>query len=529
MNYAAMSGDIYIEYIFKYFPNIDVSVLATLEDIIENTNWDNPQTSLDWNNLAVIDLINADFSTDSTSREYFIQKSKYSLDKGFKLDKNLFCIGHYILIQSMLGDNASNLIEYANANLLNKDNNYPLGNGLVYLPAKRRSYLEIENIINADNSYNQSCMFFAEAIRHSMFILYDTEARDSLKIAAEIFSHNSCVLLMTGVNYLINALHYPSLKEFPQIQYFHQAHLIKKDNPIFLQALYLCYRDLCDFDNAKYWLDYAKDTCIKDADKLNNPEWQWTKLKISEPITYVGFDQDLILTIEPSFRSIVTSVLIGQNDWFEGEMEFWRDTITEGMTVIDVGANAGVYTFSAAKRVGASGLVLAVEPFSKCVTYLHETCKINKLDMVKICHGAASNYSGKAKLLIDISSEANKLIEDGNQDTCNFEEVECFTLDSLIEKYRVQKVDILKIDAEGYELEILQGAYNLLSKFAPVIIYESNKVGDSINIDILDLLRSLDYQLYEYKPFIKKLVISNLTSTLNIIALPNSKNQYYTI
>jgi ribosomal protein L11 methylase PrmA len=62
-------------------------------------------------------------------------------------------------------------------------------------------------------------------------------------------------------------------------------------------------------------------------------------------------------------RSIVTSVLIAEGDWFEKEMEFWRNWVKPGMTVIDVGANVGVYTFSAAVKVGSEGCVLAVDLF----------------------------------------------------------------------------------------------------------------------------------------------------------------------
>jgi FkbM family methyltransferase len=66
-------------------------------------------------------------------------------------------------------------------------------------------------------------------------------------------------------------------------------------------------------------------------------------------------------------------------------MEFWRNSIREGMTVIDVGANAGVYTFSAAHRVGKTGKVIAIEPFSQCIQLLEETCRVNQFSWVYPC------------------------------------------------------------------------------------------------------------------------------------------------
>ncbi|MFN5727554.1 MAG: FkbM family methyltransferase, partial [Pseudanabaena sp.] len=57
-------GDHYLEYLFDNYPNTDASILSRLEEVIENTNWDDPVSSLDWNNLAVIDLINASQEED---------------------------------------------------------------------------------------------------------------------------------------------------------------------------------------------------------------------------------------------------------------------------------------------------------------------------------------------------------------------------------------------------------------------------------------------------------------------------------
>jgi FkbM family methyltransferase len=206
-------------------------------------------------------------------------------------------------------------------------------------------------------------------------------------------------------------------------------------------------------------------------------------------------------------------------------MEFWRDNITEGMTVIDVGANAGVYTFSAAKRVGVNGLVLAIEPFSKCVSYLLETCRVNKMDWVKICAGAASDREGKAKLSLSSSSELNEIVKDENQiKSGNYEEVNCFTLDSLINKYNLKKVDFLKIDAEGHELQVLGGSERLISEFKPIILYENIAGAQGSNFPVADYLRSIDYQLFRYQPYLKNLIPlalnSDIVDNLNIIALP---------
>jgi FkbM family methyltransferase len=216
--------------------------------------------------------------------------------------------------------------------------------------------------------------------------------------------------------------------------------------------------------------------------------------------------------------------LIAQGDWFEREIEFWRDNIQEGMTIIDVGANAGVYAFSAAKRVGATGRVLAIEPFSACVNYLNETCRVNKFDWVNVCAGAASDRIGKAKLSVGSASELNEVVADDSPVSGSFEEVDCFTLDSLLDKYDVKRVDMLKIDAEGHELQVLKGSDRLLQEFAPIILYENIAGAQGSNLPVADYLREHNYKLFRYQPYLKNLVPIEIghdfQGSLNIIAVP---------
>ena len=197
------------------------------------------------------------------------------------------------------------------------------------------------------------------------------------------------------------------------------------------------------------------------------------------------------------------------------------------MTIIDVGANAGVYAFSAAKRVGATGRVLAIEPFSACVNYLNQTCRVNQFDWVNVCAGAASDRNGTAKLSLSSASELNELIseEEGQtRDASSFEEVECFTLDSLIEQYAVSRVDFLKIDAEGHELQVLKGSDRILTEFAPIILYENIAGHQGSNLPVADYLRSIGYKLFRYQPYLQKLILVDVNAdfqgSLNIIALP---------
>jgi len=510
-------SEIYLEYIFSYFPETDGSALAYIERTIENTNWDSPTTSTDWNNLAVIDLINADIEQDLEVKSNFVEYAKQKLEKGFSIDGNLCCAAHYILIQSMIGEsNQANAIALDVLVNMRQEDEYinSVESGLIFLPSGIRGSCEAELILTSTNAYLRNLMLLAEVLRRSQFVFYNQFSIRILRLANQFFPESFNILLCLGIAELI--YNHPE-----GIVYIKQVYKNHSDNSAALQAMYLNCRDN-NIDNASYWLDKAQ-SISKDSEK--SLEWEWQSLSVDSQFTYVAFEQDLLLAVEPSFRSIVTSVLIAQGDWFEYEMEFWRDNIHAHMTVIDVGANAGVYTFSAAKRVGNTGLVLTIEPFSQCIIYLNETCKINQFDWVKVCAGAASDFNGKAKLALNLRSEFNEIVVQENEQSFhsyNFEEVDCFTLDSLIDRYGIIRVDFLKIDAEGHELQVLKGSECLIREFRPTILYENIARSNKSNLPVAEYLVDLGYKLYHYQPYVKNLIPIDINNRfddhLNIIA-----------
>ena len=517
MELVSTLSDRYLEYIFNNYPDIDAGILVSVEMIFEGTNWDSPQTSLDWNNLAVIDLVEAEISDEAESKSKLLQTAMGKLERGFNIDQSSHCAAHYMIVQNMLGNSNHQLALNTAVNILHPDYEN-ISMGLIYLLPSVRGSLEFDLILSAESGFRQSLILLGEVVRRSQFVFYNSSGIRFLRLANQVFPESPNTKLMLGVAELMAG-------QIEGIVNLHRARQIESTYSPILQALYLGYRDSGDFGSANYWLNIARNICSEQGDDLT--ERQWTELNVDSEITYVDFDQDLVLAVEPSFRSIVTGVLVAQGDWFERELEFWRNSIQSGMTVIDVGANAGVYAFSAAKRVGESGLVLAVEPFSQCVNYLNETCRVNQLGWVKVCAGAASDRNGNAKLSLSSASELNEIIfeADGQiRDANSFEEIECFTLDSLIEKHEVSRVDFLKIDAEGHELQILKGSDHLLTEFAPIILYENIAGVQDSNLPVADFLRSIGYLLFRYQPYLQKLipidVNADFQGSLNVIALP---------
>jgi len=137
----------------------------------------------------------------------------------------------------------------------------------------------------------------------------------------------------------------------------------------------------------------------------------------------------------------------------------------KGSIVVDAGAHVGFYTLKVAKEVGDKGLVIAVEPEDKNYALLSLNIRINKYQNVIPVKSALSDFNGKAKFFLKGRSCSHSLIgKTWITPIVGFTEVAVTTLDDLLEKLNIKKVDVLKINVEGAELKVLKGSKELLAK-----------------------------------------------------------------
>jgi hypothetical protein len=100
------------------------------------------------------------------------------------------------------------------------------------------------------------------------------------------------------------------------------------------------------------------------------------------------------------------------------------------------------------------------------------------------------------------------------------------TLDSLIESAGIERLDLLKIDAEGHEVEVIAGARRLLEQFSPLIVYENLAGSQGSNVGMAEVLVEKGYMLTRFVPWALRLIPveldSSLDASLNIIAIPRN-------
>ncbi len=513
------AAESYWQYLHTSVGPLDATLRSRLTDQLNQTHWDNPQSALDGNNIAVIALIEADRCDDLATRSLYLETALAALNEG---PNHPLCQAHLALLHSLTG-NSTVATQLAFSTLLATlqladVTATPLPPGLVYLPIHPQSGGPeiLATILQADQGHQQALLLLTEVLRRSQLIFYNATGLRLLTLAAQVFPQSATILLKQGISSIV-------CQQWEGLLSLHRARQLAPQDARILQALYLAYGDLGQPETANFWLTTARQQAIAQPDPLN---WQWLGPH-DHAFTYLPFDEQLHLTVEASFRSIVTSVLLAEGDWFEQELEFWRHQIQPGMTIIDVGANVGVYTFSAARRVGETGRVLAVEPFSGCVQCLQETRRINHLPWVTVCAGAASDRQGTAQLALRSASELNEVIVGEGDGSGNSESVACFTLDSLVVTEHLDRVDFLKIDAEGHELAVLKGSDRILTEFKPVILYENIAGRQGSNLPVAEYLQAQEYRLFRYQPYLRQLMAIEsreaLHDALNIIALPAHK------
>lgn len=189
------------------------------------------------------------------------------------------------------------------------------------------------------------------------------------------------------------------------------------------------------------------------------------------------------------------------------DMGFLLHVLRGNDLFIDVGANVGSYTILACSVIGASGY--AFEPVPGTYRRLLENIRLNRLEnSVKCLNIAIGHEQGIIKFTSDMNP-ANHVLADGEKHD-NVISVEITTLDAIL-KY--ESPALMKIDVEGYETSVLEGASETLKKQTlHSVIMELNGSGKRYNYDesrILEMMLNYGFKTYSYDPLNRTLINLN--------------------
>lgn len=180
----------------------------------------------------------------------------------------------------------------------------------------------------------------------------------------------------------------------------------------------------------------------------------------AQPATPLGWNVLLFGTYEPELR------------------EIFRSALPEGGVAVDVGANVGWHSLLMARLAGPDGRVFAIEPNPSVRERLNANLAANRVGNVSVLPFALSESEGPARFHGPPdslgASGSGHLVSVNLPESTEVLEVETRRLDAVLAAAGVERLDLMKIDVEGFEWPVLRGAEESIARFRPQVVFEFN-------------------------------------------------------
>ena len=227
------------------------------------------------------------------------------------------------------------------------------------------------------------------------------------------------------------------------------------------------------------------------------------------------------------FMYNLNDTVIGQSldnygEFSEFGVELLQQIIKPGMTVLDIGANIGVHTVPMAKAIGASGQVIAIEPQRIINQMLSGNVAMNGLTNVMVLTVALGKDMGMMTVPLTNYGEKDNFGSVSMALEGDGESVPLLTVDS----FNLPRCDFIKVNVEGMEGDVLEGAAKTLTRSKPIIYFDND--GRDEPLKLINFLFEKDYRLYSHQPplFNKNNFYENKTnifenqSSNNVLGIP---------
>lgn len=188
------------------------------------------------------------------------------------------------------------------------------------------------------------------------------------------------------------------------------------------------------------------------------------------------------LIIDPANDSGVELSIYQTGTYEKGTIQLLHQFLKPGDTFVDIGANIGLMSAIASQIVGGKGKVIAIEPNPETVAILEQNLQLNNCPNVEILEIGLAAEPGEALLFENrhVNRGGASLINQSR--SCGPENVSHDVhLSTLNEVCANETVSLIKIDVEGFELEVLKGGIAALKRDRPVIIVEVSAAREGLN------------------------------------------------
>ena len=248
-------------------------------------------------------------------------------------------------------------------------------------------------------------------------------------------------------------------------------------------------------------LDFTRNWKLPGKERLSN--WlkpsEGLKSTLKNGITWLSNEDIAIFTTADNY--IEWSLL--STGTYEDEInKLIRISLKPGDTALDIGANIGLQSIRMGRSVGNTGRVYSFEPLNYLQTKFKKNIALNKLENVTLFPFALSNQAGEITYSINENNWNQGTFSLRDQSTGDkIQQILIKVADELPEIKELSRLDLIKIDVEGFEFQVLKGLVTTLKKHKPRIIFEYDSNYWAANgqqmSECYNFLKGLNYELYQ--------------------------------
>ncbi len=298
---------------------------------------------------------------------------------------------------------------------------------------------------------------------------------------------------------------------------------------------FVCFNNMVHKNTIKFILKHGgfnkiiRATCfvINDKIKRSNINFEKNKLILGKyKFQTIENDKGISteLQIYQSHEPLTTHLMIKE--------------LKQNMVCVDLGSNIGYYAVIESNIIGESGKIFAIEPSPVNFPILKLNLENQKKNNFSVYNIAIGDKNENMEFIISSKSNWSKIRM--NDEKINPKDkiikIPVKTLDSFVKENNIKKIDILRMDVEGFEYNIILGANRVLEKFKPKIFVEIHKMylGKEKTYKIFSDLKNKGYEIKYYIPRIydspiigelkdiEEITINNILNKLNNGTIPDT-------
>jgi FkbM family methyltransferase len=241
------------------------------------------------------------------------------------------------------------------------------------------------------------------------------------------------------------------------------------------------------------------------------------------------------------------SYVVPFHDPDKGFFDYWAGDLAElqllwkllkpGMVFLDIGAYHGIYSLVAAKRLGSTGQVVAFEPSPRERRRLDLHLRWNGIRTVRVESCAVSSGMSNCAFFQVVSGDTtrNGLRPPASTDAVREVPIKTVSLDQYISDTSMRRVDIIKLDVEGAELDTFRGATKVLTELRPIFICEvldaTSQVWGYEARQTISTLKAFDFDWFEIGSdgtLVPHEMKDSYPRVQNYLAVPREKRSSFT-